>query len=88
MAPTTTASHCQNQEASVRQGGAYEVFQHWKHNEAHRHPQDLSRIQDLLTEQRHNVLATVLGGILNNKDWFDEVYEHVIRVDFYRLLLR
>ena len=60
----------------------YEVFQHWKHNEAHTHPQDLSRIQGLLTMHLHNVLVTVLGGILKDKDWFDEVYEHVIRVEF------
>ena len=29
----------------------------------------------------HNVLIAVIGGILKDKDWFDEVYEHVIRVE-------
>ena len=30
----------------------------------------------------HNVLTEVIGGILKDKQWFDEVYEYATRVEF------
>ena len=59
----------------------YELFQFWKHPEAYQHPRDLSRVQGLLTMHLHNVLTAVLPGVLKDKEWFDEVYEYVIRVE-------
>jgi len=58
------------------------IFQNWKHPRGHNHPQDLSRVQGLITMHLHNVLISFLTGMLADNAWFEEVYEHVIRVEF------
>ena len=60
----------------------YGLFQHWKHGEAYQHPQDLSKVQGLLTLHIHNVLTSVVEGFLKDKQRFDEMYEYVVRVEF------
>ena len=60
----------------------FALFQHWKHGEAYQHPQDLSKIQGLLTLHIHSVLTAVVEGFLRDKQRFDEMYEYVIRVEF------
>ena len=60
----------------------YAIFQQWKHPEGHAHPQDLSRVQGLLTMHLHNVLTVVMSDLLRDQRWFEEVYEHVIRIEF------
>ena len=58
------------------------LFRNYKRPEGQQHPRDLCDVQGLLTLHVYNVLSSVMQLLFKKNDYFKEVFEHVLRVEF------
>jgi len=58
------------------------LFHRWKHPMGFDNPRDLSHVVGPLTLHIYNVLMTVMRSLFQENEFFERVYEYVIRVEF------